>query len=569
MQTLMRPLSLLVVALSCANSAIAQSSIPEWVVEDVWAPAPHHSDDQFSWQSVYPAGDVDRDGMTDLASVGQSTPDFMSGRSGWSLLRYSSGQRFISDEDIYVRTPPSAIHFQNTKLKLRTPTGAVLLLDDASIPMVQAYDADTGVLIGSVPQPPPPVAGVPPTQGMDWLFPAGDVNHDGYDDAFYQTCYQPYGYCGLIDGATLSVVWQQYGSQVDAAVIFYSGLPDSQPDLDGDGTADLLFGQVLWNGANFGHRMTALSGADGSTIWQRVGSQYPYFRQACGRDLDADGVGDFVIVFGLGSGPSVQAWSGKTGTTIWTFASSTLDPLFPTGWHGRNFRSPMMSQSVGTLREEVVFHAEYVYNSAPEANRFIHLDGATGLLLDVVDLPPDIRPWSSDLLEGSMSSIFLDPGGDCDRDGFQEYAVRIPDPGHTPAWSSTPSFQLVFLGQKNLLLPASARIGSYLQADLSVPSAPGFDFLLLASSTFDPAGGLTVQGWRTHLRAQDTLLQKTWTSRSLSGQLGPLGNGRLTLRLPNQPSLVGQRLYFRALVRNPATGEVWTRSSLAQVDVLP
>lgn len=547
----------------------AQTVSPEWAVEDVWAPTPHHPDDRFSWQSLYPAGDIDGDGLTDLASLGVSTPGFFSGRSVWDYLRYSSGICAKLPDEFFIPKPLSTIEFEFTKLELNTPSGRVILLDDRAIPMIEVYDVSSGLLIGSIQQPPPPAPGVPPTQGMEWIFPAGDVNHDGYDDAFYQTYSQPYGYCGLIDGATLTVAWQRYGTQVDAIVIFYNGLAAPQPDLDDDGTSDLLFGQVLWNGLQYGHRMTALSGQDGSTIWERVGAQYPSFRQACGRDLDADGVGDILMVLGESAGPTIHAWSGRTGATLWTFSSLMLDSKFPPGAYGRNFRSPLMSQGVGTAREEIVFHAEYIYNSGPYVNRLVHLDGATGMLLDVVELPLDIQPWSGDLLEGSVSTLYLDPAGDCDRDGFQEYAVHVPAPSHWPIWSNFPSQQYVFLGQQNLLMPSSARIGTSVQANLSVPSAPNFDFLLLASTTFDPAGGLSVQGWNTHLKAQDPFLQQTWTSRALNGQLGPQGNGSRAVRIPNQSSLIGKRLYFRALVRNPATGEVWTRSSLAQVDVLP
>ncbi len=574
----MAALPILALALIAAANATPsdkgwQTQGTAWSIEQVTPPSPSHPDDRYTTFNLFPTGDLDGDSITDFADFGDSIPDVLSGRPGWNRLHFSNGCNRLHEFDILDKTSgPVFMNFQNTRLQLNTPYGRQILLDDGSIRLIEAYRASDGRFWGSVSQPPPPAPGVPPVYGMHWLYAAGDVNFDGYDDAFYTTFAQPYGYCGLIDGATLTVVWQRYDDFVAGILDFISGEPANRPDLDGDGIADFLFGQELFNGAQFGHRVTAVSGLDGATLWERAGFDFPSFRQACGRDLDGDGTADLTLIMEEWTGASVQAWSGADGHLLWTQSIQVADPFFQPGWFARTFQFAIMTPGVESGAEEVILHTIYQYNNTLiTANGLTHLDGATGALLEVAELPETLQPWSDEpLMTSPGGGVLLMPAGDVDRDGFQEYAVIMDDPSATPVWSTSQvTRQIAFLGQQNLLMPATAPIGTSFQARLHVPSAPGRDFLMLVGSTFDPSGGLTIQGWQTELDAADPLLQHSWSTRTLRGILDGAGRGTLPIHIPDQTWLIGKTLYFRALVGDPVSGEVWTRSSLGILDVLP
>ncbi len=103
-----------------------------------------------------------------------------------------------------------------------------------------------------------------------------------------------------------------------------AGLLEGAPDLNGDGTGDL----VWYSGREA--ELLAVSGKDGSTLWryrERSGTELSSSSRSAGApailDVDGDGAADVVATFfGYGSSDDrfvVSAISGRTGRRLWTY----------------------------------------------------------------------------------------------------------------------------------------------------------------------------------------------------------------------------------------------------------
>lgn len=534
----------------------------EWVVKGL-LPARPRVADELAWLHPPSAqGDLDGDGRTDIAQSGDSTPPPFSGRPVWDSCRLYSGH--LEDPFWEVATVRTAqfMDYARIRLPLRTPQGWAILLDSSLQQSIESYDPKTGRQLGTVQLPPSPGPGIPPADGFDFIYPAGDVNLDGWDDAFWVRWTNYWTYAGVIDGATLTVAWQHVETWNHSTPATPSmGEPAPLPDIDGDSISDFLFIQSIYIGSGYGFVAVALSGRTGTTIWRRHGSGQMAFGNTWGKDLNDDGISDLVLAV---NHDSMQAVDGATGQTIWTLNMDALDPYFFSGYQYRHFSGSLISRSVIDGRLEVQAILRY-YSPLHTEWGLAQVDGATGAIRNVIDLPSSAKPFGDEV----FSPSFYFPIGDVDRDGTMEFAAEYRSWSHAPPWFSGPSISYAILGQKTLFLPDQARVGVRLRAHVSIPSAGNMDCMLLLSASFLPVGGWTLDGVQTNLAPSDLVFQATLGRPELRTRLGPGGKGSLSFVLPQNPSLVGKRLHARALIRDPASGETWTVSSPASLLILP
>jgi len=537
----------------------------EWVVKGLIPATPEAPDELAALWPPNAQGDLDGDLRTDFAIAGDSTPPPFIGRPAWDQCYLYSG---LLDQPVWRVATERTVLFMDyfrIRLPLRTPHGWTILLDSGIRQSIELYDMKSGVQLGTVQLPPSPGSGIPPAAAFDYVYPAGDVNLDGWDDAFWVRWTNYWTYSGVIDGASLNVAWQHvevwnHGYPATPSM----GEPAALPDIDGDSVSDFLFCQSIYIGSGYGYVVVALSGRTGATIWRREGLGITTTGNTWGRDLNGDGVADVILAL---DNDSVLALDGTSGQTLWSIDMDALDPFFSSGYRYRFFSGSLVSRSVLDGRDEVTMALRYNYQLSGEEWKIAHLDGSTGALRAVVEQPADVEPFASAAIWSNAYNYF--PIGDVDRDGLMEFGVPFRSYQTAPPWSTSPELHYAILGQRTLFLPDQAQIGDRLRADVSIPSAGNMDCTLLLSTSFAPLGGWTLDGVQTNVPLADPVFQATLGRAELRTRLGPQGKGYLSFILPQNPSLIGKRIHARALIRNPANREVWTVSSPASLLVVP
>lgn len=533
------------------------------VIDPMTGPSAGH---EFSWIYCDPIGDPDRDGRSSVFWYGSNNIEYRNLFS-WQVLP-QRGWEIFQDIGTFWDIRYFFTHgvLDPFCVPLAGPGGFRWVIDDYfNWPSMSVYDLPSRTLVGLIPLPAPP-PGSPAIHQITAIFWAGDVDLDGWDDLWYQAPAGNFVVAGLISGATHSVLWQHYEpwpvNPKARVQVLGNG---SYRDYDRDGRADFLLGyQKYETSSSFVYRIVALSGRDGAEIWTQDVSGGGGMA-AGGSDVTGDGIGDAFVC-------TSSEWAGLDGATgglLWSISTAFIPTLLPPlrgNWYHSG--SPVVQPSFERPGE----HDLFVSIGGQRANTYqfaielAQLDCQTGAVIGTAIVPKTLEPFHPDpLLEIAHYSIY--PLGDIDRDGLNEFCWLTDIRAY--ALNVFPVYGAAIAGIETLRLPLEAHLGDTLRGMLWIPSAPNHPFDVIASTSFDRAGGLIVDGWHTQL-GTSALLSAWLAHRPSHGVLDPEGRAAVALPVPNLPQLAGQTVYSRAVIRRPqSAGEVWTTSSLSRTVLLP
>ena len=555
-------------------SLLLQIASPQWVVDDVVPPDPVVASDQsFQWVRSVPLGDLTGSGRSAFMNKGARNihgPVFnqiLSGNiaSGFGLpnLSFDVPRIGVVHNNWYS-------YFGTGTSVLKSPQG--LLAAVVNQPQLMIANLSNGQFQGRV-DPPIPGGGLLPLAQWDSLHNAGDINQDGNDDLLYYGHPSPglqWGtYIGLLDGATFQSLWQTYLPDGWLPTpIFPTDIGEWQ-DIDGDLVPDMVIGNTLWylQTTQLEGYVAALSGLDGSIIWENLNQALIGGSGKLGSDLTGDGIRD---VFVAGEGDQIELINGSNGQTIWNKSVQDFVPWLPLGFVLPTFDHPPMFGPVnsnGFVNELYIPVLGNFPGEAFEHQYIFTLDPLTGVILRMDTLPYSFEPWAPDTI-GALRMPALQYLGDIDRDGLPEIARAVNTPSYSPPnWPGWADSNIV-MGQETLDFPTQLPLNGNHTAHIAIPGAAGRSGQLLFSNDFHREDGFTPDGWRTGLVSNGLL---DWSKQQALGvSLDASGNGHLSFQLPNKPGLIGQMLYARFIVPDVIDpGTIWTMSSLGIGQVIP
>lgn len=536
-----------------------------------------------TWETHFifanPLGDHDHDGQMDFALSGVGLkPNYY----GDEIIRLESGIRARHSER-YNTLWWSKFHPQQSTEQegyglamLSTPAGPRIAILNTQAELT-LWDLNTRGFQGVIPVPPPPVPGLPGADVLTYVTGDTDVDADGWSDLFFIDRNAGYAVAGLISGRTLQPVWQHLQPPPAHLTRPVPHLDVTERvDLDGDTVPDFLYGMENFYPNYADYLLFALSGASGALLWDQVLVTTLGGWTTVVPDVTHDGVPDIVMGVGdrvLDSEVLVQGVDGSTGALIWTRTKSEvlaqIPPYFATllpyavGWC-----QPSPSVRIGSDHEVWThFHIDdgNPWTHTPR-DAFVVLDPWSGQVLDTIIQPRELLPWRNYFSTGGPNHRAVFPLGDVDRDGLVEYAQPVwANDVNDPNIPGDP-YHLVIYGQNTLLGPAGAAPGEELSLELWIPSAPGHEAWIAASTVLESEAGLELEGWRTRL-GPSALRSLTVTSKPGRATLDAHGRATLEWTVPAWPRLSGEKLFLRAIVEVPGTGEIWTMSSLEVVPV--
>ncbi|MGB0953347.1 MAG: hypothetical protein ACPG31_08975 [Planctomycetota bacterium] len=562
-----------------------QVSAQDWVLQDLLMPTAPTGVDRAFLQG-YGLGDLSGNGlMSYLVSYGseresiqgpwtRNSTDFFMGMGSSNFSTY--------DYDIVGSSfTPSGNWKEPESCFLIAPGGLILAAESDHRTTVNFFDVDSRTFLGEVV---PPAAHPAFGPIIQWagLLPAGDVNHDGFDDIFFQ------GYAannvrvmGMIDGQTRTVPWTHYEpfAQNDFAPSRHLEL-DPRGDLNGDGSSDFVatfYTYDLFAGQFIGFQV-ALNGLTGGLLWEnKFLDSATYGSNLGGRDANGDGVHDFLFAsWDLISSQStvndrLVMSSGLDGSTIWETNWRVVEQLFPGDYCHPDKFSFFLPDLTGSSPFLVasVFEIDSPTPGVPSRYGTALFHGDSGAFIDFVEFPNDLEPWFPDSSNSDWAVQFFTPLGDIDRDGFAElfHCAPLPNFGDNLNTATVPTAGLIY-SQCTLTIPDTVAPGSILQADVLIPSGAGRPCTLLLSTAFDNTGGLVLgENWRLHL-APSPLLTMSLANRPFSTTLDPNGEGNIQLTIPNNPGLIGTAIYARAVIQETVgSPEIWTVTTLAVSEI--
>ncbi len=566
-------------AVSCALALLVQGQQPEidWVVKDTLLPLEGPNEKSFNWHGRHPFGDWDKDGRTDTLLEGRWIP-----KPGFG--------QYLVNHLVLELNPTSSLRWSSKTQSsagahlwglLQSPLGPRLIVFDHTPQGTQqlALGLPELDLVGVTTPPTNLPGGFPDPGFMEGLAPCGDTDGDGYEDFFWsrsQTVGLGEVYFGLCDGASLdgNQGWThaEYGSGGGAV----SWEPEKMPDFSGDGISDFLVGTVRVLGVGISeHSWFLLSGADGSTIWRQDGGVGTLVHgPMIGPDLNGDGSPDAA----LWEQHHLRLISPTDGAEIWKTPWTVIEQALAPSWSlqetaiGENTFSKGLKSTDPTTIIQPFLQTEL--STLAASMDFAIFSANDGTLLGTASAPADLSPWDSSIpLNGDVfMSYFPSPYGDFDNDGLMEYSVWVADKANSPPWAAAGSIsnyskRLVILGQRTLFTEETHDVltPTPVTFNLICPSGPGKDFVVLLSTQFSERNGLTFGHWKTYLGASSAL-DLTLRSRALSGTLDAEGQGFTYAMVPPNPNLIGQTLYSRGLILNPAgsADPLWSVTSLGQ-----
>lgn len=484
-----------------------------------------------------------------LDIIGTHAPGAPGADIEYRIYRGSDPSTPVSSLSWQYPTNPSLPTYNSSLLCLVRVPGAELITVLSSVTgQIELLDTVNGAPQGVLVLPP----------GALWfnhLSNAGDLDGDGWDEILYCADNSSTVYIGVFDGQTLSSSWLTSSGPAYSWAPTGKSFLSSPADLDGDGVDDVTFSFVKAGATIFQPelRIMTLSGASGTTIWERdiamqaSSTVTPQVSQCMvGNDVTLDGIRDI----GFSTLDSIGVIDGASGTTVWQVplaslvatlppnATPIITPRIPLYW---DCVPGSPSSTTLCIVEEVLG----VGQAASSNYRVRRFDGAIGTELSPLDMPVNLEPWSSLDPEGPTPAVFNEFFylGDIDADGFAELSKTIPIP-----FGSTGFFinGRAILGVRSLSVPNTASIGSVLSVSLSIPGRPYSAFRLVFSSGFASNGGLRLGSWCTFLSDSPALRLAIGAGPSLSGTLDQNGDCTVQLPVPQSPSLVGRTFYWRA-----------------------
>ncbi|TAH34862.1 MAG: hypothetical protein EYC70_13730 [Planctomycetota bacterium] len=552
--------ALLVLVLTMDTTQVAR----EWVVKDVLPPSPVMSGTELLFFDGTVTGDVDADERCETIVYGWSVTQGVSFEATHlGLLTDSANHVWWSQASastkLYIESPPVSPRYALT----RSALGTLLAIGSGSY----NYSLTTWDLL----TPYQPVA-VSPAQAPLGFTRGDDLNGDGYEEIFFQDYTGAYRTAGLMDGRTLTVMWQHSEFSESGAAMVLRQDPGLLPDLNGDQVPDFIALWPLYDPTLPGfweHDIWALSGLDGSFLWRNRENSGGGQRwgPVGGQDVNYDGVADFALTnVGL-----LKAVDGASGLNLWAFDPRiTFAGLAPPGTvYWAMLEPAVLNRSAVAAPLELCGVIQFFHTATQTYEEaLVHVDAGTGAFLEQVPLPHDLEPWFPDPMQEPLSGSYGFALGDADRDGLKEIGWRAPayTYDHSTFWA--PPTHLVTLGLRTLRVPRDVRVGAAIVFDVAIPSAPDHEFFVLVSRRFDRRGFL-VNRWETHLGV-DQWLDWSYRTRALSGRLDALGAGSVAWTLPANPALAGQTVYSKAVVLQPGTVDrVWTLSTLGITAITP
>jgi hypothetical protein len=311
------------------------------------------------------------------------------------------------------------------------------------------------------------------------------------------------GSARVYSGASGTLLWTAIGNS--GADRFGSAVA-GVADLDGDGAGDVIVGAFLDSPAgvlNAGS-VFVYSGASGALLWQAGGTGTAgHFATAVAGagDLDGDGYGDVLVgapdedISGLSNVGRVYAYSGASGTSLWTKAGTTGLNRFGSSVAGvpSLLGAGVPGVAVGAYLDDPI--------GRPNAGRVYALAGTTGAVI-----------WSA---AGNATNDFfgwaVGGGADVDDDGYGDVVAGAPFA--TVSGQSSVGAAYVLSGQ------TGASLFQYSGSSLSEAVGRSVDFLadvdgdgrgdvVVGSSGFD-APGMTDAGQVSVFATQEAELDIT------------------------------------------------------------
>ncbi|PCJ53015.1 MAG: hypothetical protein COA70_10115 [Planctomycetota bacterium] len=517
--------------------------------------------------------DIDGDGVLDfMAWLGPDSPQNagMVFRGGDLSMLQRMDNLFIN---IYYRL--------GTGVALKTPTGLRLAVGQRfGNPGVSQFF----IFEGTPPRrtaviPPPPPQGGPSQYSLFGVFPAGDLDGDGYDEVLLNLGVSlGWTSTAILDGATLTYKWVN-----DYPISAWSGAmtnrhPEPYQDIDGDGIKDIWVS--FQSGSQGGDWHTrCLSGVDGHEIWTdiRTTGQTPTAGKLPAVIDDANGDGIYDLFFTKhaevlqGEPGFFRVISGLDGSLVWEVPLEQYNPgasesppwdrigtkayAVHTGdYDGDGVADIAVGMAEAPLPQGV-FSSEY---------RIWMISGSNGdlLLREAVDTASR-QPWDNDVID-SLGALF--PIGDIDNDGWAELYGRNWDPMTVPG-----SLDFFIYGRTTLRHPKQAREGDLIDLGIHIPTGANKPFKIVFSTGFDAMqNGFFASGvWNTHL-VDTPLLRSSVHASRLSGILDGEGKSKVKVSIPAGLGLAGQTLYGVAFIQDLSRpGGILTKSSFAVIEVLP
>ena len=195
------------------------------------------------------------------------------------------------------------------------------------------------------------------------------------------------------------------GSATGQVDVPYIGGAASGRDLDGDGLGDFVL--IRTNP----YRLEAHSGLDGRKLWA-----YPYSRSPhpYGDNLsmlaDVDGDGRAEVVLGLPGFDSVVLLSGATGGALWTYTHASFGAV------GADVEG--MGDLNGDLVPDVIAFCPWLRIGLTIPGGCVLISGADGTVISV--RLHQAAQWSTETATPRIAGI-----GDADRDGVEDYLLGM------------------------------------------------------------------------------------------------------------------------------------------------
>ncbi len=534
----------------------------EWVVRDVIHAISHQTGVDRRWFVPAPLGDLDGDLTADFAAWYIDEP--ASAGVFWQGMAVFTSGVHTREEIVSEKYSSRTYSFSSLGVDqsiLNSPYGRLLLAQAYQDNRISTWLPDDTIFA---------TAALP--YGRYFRFP--DINGDGFDEVVVQV-EEPLGaITALLDGLTLTEIWRDRDFDPTEYTLYRGANVQPWPDLNGDGSPDVISCWPRWLGGPISAVVIALDGVTGQRIWRyEEPVSAAAFPAADVPDLTGDGISEVLMTvagttYGAGTGVMLN---GATGVPLWKSVGMALlaPPPLPNYAYYETYYQVFSTTIPG---DPVGYDAcvDYTLRSTTggtdRPNRFLHLDARSGRVLGWSIEPATLEPWYPDsIASGNVALRYR--VGDLDRDGCIEVAFFVLGFSTDEPGNQGGPWHIAILGLKTLDVPDTVHPGERLTAKVMIPGAPLHDFTLLLSQSFDGAGGQKVDGWRTFL-VNDSLLQATLAGR-YRGTLDAHGVGTITVQIPNNPALAGTTLYSKAVIPIPGAGlQVWTMSSLGITEIL-